>query len=109
MVEAAVDPADRGARRAGFLQNLVVDHPLIEQLGHLIALLHGLQLRDGAEVFNKAALEAAVAGLPADYRIEMIDESIFRQCSLFEWSRDLVSQYKEYPEYRDHGLGVVIL
>lgn len=61
------------------------------------------------EVFNKAALEAAVAGLPADYRIEMIDESIFRQCSLFEWSRDLVSQYKEYPEYRDHGLGVVIL
>ena len=61
------------------------------------------------EVFDKEALEAAAAGLAAEYRIKMIDESIFRQCKDLAWSRDLVSQYDDYTEYQDHGLGVVIL
>lgn len=66
-------------------------------------------LKKEKDIFNKDALKAAVDGLPAEYRIEMIDESTFQQCKEQTWSRDLVSQYENYSRYEEHGLGAVIL
>lgn len=59
--------------------------------------------------FDKKALKAAVAGLSAEYRIEMIDAAMFTQCKDLGWSRDLVSQYDNYEKYQECGLGAVIL
>lgn len=66
-------------------------------------------LKKEKDIFNKDTLKAAVDGLPAEYRIEMIDESTFQQCKEQTWSRDLVSQYENYSRYEEHGLGAVIL
>lgn len=61
------------------------------------------------DIFDREVLETAVVGLAEKYRIRMIDESLFMQCKNLPWARDLVSQYENYSEYQDHGMGVVIL
>lgn len=60
-------------------------------------------------IFNKDRLQSAVSELPLAYTIKMIDEGIFNWCKENNWSKDLVSQFKDYDMYRKLGLGVVIL
>ncbi len=61
------------------------------------------------DVFDREKLEKAVDSLSQEYNIKLIDEEVFNWCKDNGWSRDLVSQYRDYEEYRDKGLGVVIL
>src|SRR5699024_8005535 len=75
VLQAAVYPGNRRARRPGALQNVVVYHALAEIYGHLIALLHRLKLRHGAQVVKKAL--ALVHGLEREYRLIHIVASGF--------------------------------
>lgn len=59
-------------------------------------------------VFQREKLLAAVAALPPEYTLRMIDEAAFHLCGREDWSRDLVSQYRDYHEYRRLGLGAVV-
>ena len=59
--------------------------------------------------FDKKKLEEAVRLLNPAYTIQRIDENLFKQCEKKEWSRDLVSQFKDYEAYRKLGMGFVAL
>lgn len=66
-------------------------------------------VRKEPEVFDSERLQLIVQALPSEYRLQMIEEEAYRLCRDQEWSRDLVSQYKDYEMYRKLGLGVVIM
>ena len=51
--QGPVHPADGSAGGPRPLQDIVVDHPLLEQYRHLKALLHGPQLCHGTQVLEK--------------------------------------------------------
>ncbi|HHV09623.1 MAG TPA: GNAT family N-acetyltransferase [Clostridiales bacterium] len=61
------------------------------------------------EVFDKEKLREAVRSLAPEYSLQMIDEDVFNLCSLRAWSKDLVSQFKDYKMYERLGIGVAIL
>lgn len=59
-------------------------------------------------IFDRKKLEEAVASLPKEYQISMIDEPLYHQCKAEAWSADLVSAFPSYENYRRLGIGVVI-
>ena len=59
-------------------------------------------------VFDRKMLSKAAASLPAGYELRLIDEQLYDLCKSEPWSRDLVSQFGDYEEYRRLGLGVVV-
>ena len=61
------------------------------------------------DVFDRYKLKDIVMKLPSEYTINMIDENIFNYCKKKDWCRDLVSQFADWQEYKNIGLGVVIL
>lgn len=60
-------------------------------------------------IFNKGKLEKAVASLPKQYTLSMIDEELYQMCKNTTWSTDLVSQFPNYEKYHELGIGIVIL
>lgn len=59
-------------------------------------------------IFDTAKLENAVASLPGQYGIFMIDEDLYQKCRASTWSADLVAQFPGYENFRSLGIGVVI-
>ena len=59
-------------------------------------------------IFDRNKLQKFVSSLPPGYRMDLIDEPLYRQCRSQTWSADLVSQFRDYEEYRRLGLGAVI-
>lgn len=69
-------------------------------------------IRKEPDIFRGEILErlkTAVAALPEEYELKMMDEKLFLRCGKIPWCRDWVSQYEDYELYREYGLGVVIL
>ncbi|MDO4324042.1 MAG: GNAT family N-acetyltransferase [Lachnospiraceae bacterium] len=60
------------------------------------------------DIFDIEKLEKAVAALPEQYELSMIDERLYHMCKAEAWSSDLVSQFLTYTDYRRLGLGAVI-
>ncbi len=60
------------------------------------------------DIFDKKKLEKAVASLPEQYTLSMIDERLYQMCKAESWSADLVSQFPSYENYCKFGLGAVI-
>lgn len=61
------------------------------------------------DVFDVPKLERAILSLPEGFELKMLEEQEYHMCRNNDWSRDLVSQYKEYDRYKELGLGVVAL
>ncbi len=66
-------------------------------------------IKKEGDVFDREKLKAFVAELPNEYELAMIDEHLFKKCGEEAWSREFVSNYKDYDMYKKHGLGVLIL
>lgn len=60
-------------------------------------------------VFDREKLRRIAESLPPGYRLSEIDEELFYRCRGEAWSRDLVSQYADFAQYRRLGLGAVVL
>lgn len=60
-------------------------------------------------VWNLDRLRQAVAELPPEYTLCLIEEELYQKCLENPWSQDLVAQYGNYERYREAGLGVAIL
>lgn len=60
-------------------------------------------------VFNKEKLSNIVKNLAPEYSISLIGEVLFQQIQDLPWARDLCVNFATYQEYREHGLGVVVL
>ncbi len=61
------------------------------------------------DVFDKEKLQQAFLHLQEGYELKLLEEDEFKQCRKNQWSMDLVAQFKDYPTYKELGLGVVIL
>lgn len=66
-------------------------------------------IRKEPDVFDKDKLQGIVESLDQKYTIRKIDEPLYYACKNERWSKDLVSVYDGYEEYRELGMGYVIL
>ena len=61
------------------------------------------------DVFDRDRLRAAVDSLPEGYELRAMDQGLFLRCLEIPWCRDWVALYGDYAQYRERGLGAVIL
>ncbi|WP_343209198.1 GNAT family N-acetyltransferase [Anaerolentibacter hominis] len=66
-------------------------------------------LKKEPDAFDTDKLAGYVATLTKGYRIHPIDEAYFHAVRKEEWSKDLCSQFSSYEQYRDHGMGYLVL
>ena len=59
--------------------------------------------------FDTDKLQEVVKRLDQKYTLRMIDESLYYACKKEEWSKDLVSVYRDFAEYNKLGIGAVVL
>lgn len=84
--------------------------PLIEQnYGEKAKAVLRYAIKKEKGIFNQDKLQQAVSALSNDYTLCLIDEKFYRMCKSEQWSSDLVSQFKDYNEYKELGLGVVVV
>lgn len=60
-------------------------------------------------IFDREHLVHAASTLPKGYSVKMIDETLFSICQKERWSRDLVSQFPDYPSFSHLGLGAAVV
>lgn len=68
---------------------------------------YAMKKEEGA--FDREKLLDLASAIDSAYRLQMMDQEWFSRCKEQEWSRDFVSLYADYEEYRRIGLGVVAL
>lgn len=59
--------------------------------------------------FDKEKLEQAASDMPEGYELKMIDKTLYEACLSEEWSKDFVSNYKDYAMFEKLGLGVLMV
>lgn len=59
--------------------------------------------------FNREKLTNIVKNLNECYEIKLIDKELFTRVLKEEWSEDLCRNFKNDQDYKEHGLGVVVL
>lgn len=59
--------------------------------------------------FNKEKMERVIADIPTGLELKMIDEKLYNACLSEEWSRDFVSNYKDYAMFEKLGLGALMV
>lgn len=97
-------------------QNFMIMVPQNEYWESLITQFYGEKakivsryaIKKEPHIFNQEKLEKAVASLPEQYTLSMIDKRLYQMCKTEAWSADLVSQFSSYEKYYELGLGVVI-
>lgn len=61
------------------------------------------------DVFDRNKLEDMEAGLKKGCTIEMINQKYYKQAKKNAWSYDLCSQFDSYQDYKQHGIGAVVI
>ncbi len=61
------------------------------------------------DIFDEKKLKKIIGNLPPEFELRLIDNTLYERCLSESWSRDLVSLYFDYEQYRELGLGVVAL
>lgn len=97
-------------------QNFMIMVPQNEHWKTIITQFYGEKakivsryaLKKEPHIFDQEKLEAAVASLPGQYTLSMIDEPLYQMCKTENWSADLVSQFSSYEKYHALGIGAVI-
>lgn len=84
--------------------------PLIESVyGERAAKVTRYAMKKEADVFDERKLSSLAQSVSKGFTLRMIDRELFEDCRKHDWSRDFVSLYSDYEEYREKGLGVVAL
>ena len=84
--------------------------PMIEEcFGKKAKKVTRYAIKKERDIFCREKLEQIVAGLSKEYTIRFIDEELYNRCMQTDWCRDGVANYPDYEQYRQYGLGVVIL
>ena len=60
-------------------------------------------------LFDREYLEGLVDSLPEGFVVKSIDRSLYEACLAEAWSRDLVSNYPDFDQFLELGLGFVVL
>lgn len=97
-------------------QEFLIMVPQNRQWGQVIQEYYGEKARKFTRYaikketdFDRHRLSRIVESLSPEYELRMMDEACFGLCRANEWSRDLVSQFEDWPMYERLGLGAVVL
>ena len=98
-------------------QNFIIMVPQNEKWGEMIentlkdraVQVTRYAMKKEGDVFDREKLRKAVKSLPKGFELMPIDEKLYDYCKTQEWSKDLVSQFADYPVYHKLGIGVVAL
>lgn len=98
-------------------QNFIIMVPQNEEWGKMIEDCYKEKadkvlryaIKKQPKIFHEEKLQEIIKKLPDGYELKMIDEHLYNQCRENDWSRDFVSQYRDYETYDKLGLGAVIL
>lgn len=83
-------------------------YPLIEAVyGKNAKKAARYAIKKEADVFDRKKLKLYVDKIPEGFLLHMIDRELFDCCLQQGWSKDFVSLYTNYEEYKKKGLGVV--
>lgn len=91
--------------------------PQNESWGKLIESVYGEEaqsitryaIKKEGDIFDRNKLGKFVHSLPRKFQIVPIDEAIFFETKQESWCQDLCSQFSSYEEYREKGIGFVVL
>ncbi len=89
-------------------QNEFWKNAIIDFYGKRATVISRYAIKKEPHIFDKEKLEKAVASLPKQYTLSMIDERLYQMCRAEVWSADLVSQFPNYENYCKYGIGTVI-
>lgn len=59
------------------------------------------------DIFDREKLQRVVNGLNSSYELKLIDEEIYKEIMMEDWSKDLCSQFINAKDYCSRGIGVV--
>lgn len=66
-------------------------------------------IKKESDVFERKKLRKFAASLPEEFTLKLMDEALFDWCRAQDWTQDFVAQYRDYEQYREIGLGVLVL
>ena len=89
-------------------QNEFWKNAILNFYGKRATVISRYAIKKEPHIFDKEMLEKAVASLPEQYTLSMIDERLYQMCKAETWSADLVSQFPNYENYSKLGIGAVI-
>lgn len=81
---------------------------IIDFYGNRAAVISRYAIKKEPHVFNIKKLEKAVASLPRQYTLSMIDKELYAWCKAEAWSADFVAQFPDAESYSELGIGVVV-
>jgi len=90
-------------------QNVKWEKLITESYGRKAKLVTRYAIKKEEKIFDKNHLQKAVDSLQSEYKIKLMDREWFERCKLNVWSKDLVSQFRDYEMYKKLGIGVVIV
>lgn len=96
-------------------QDFIIMVPQNEEWARLIEMSYGEKakkviryaIKKEMDIFDIEKLKQAILSMPKGYELNLLGEAEYHMCRNNEWSKDLVSQYKDYGMYKELGLGVV--
>lgn len=100
-----------------FMSDEVLMVPQNESWEFLIRKIYGTAARGFAryaikkegDIFDRARLKRFVDKVSDPYCLKEIDRELYHKVLQHEWSKDFCALYKNYEDYRMHGLGYVAL
>ncbi|BBF44900.1 acetyltransferase, GNAT family [Lachnospiraceae bacterium KM106-2] len=66
-------------------------------------------IKKESDIFNRERLQQFIDGLDSEYEVKMIEGDLFIQAKQNHWSADLCSQFPSYEEYKEKGIGAVVV
>lgn len=98
-------------------QDFIIMVPQNDEWAKLIEIYYGEKakkvtryaIKKESDIFDIEKLEQVTLSLPEGYELKLLEEAEYHICRKNEWSKDLVSQYKDYDMYKELGLGVVAM
>lgn len=101
----------------GCNQDFIIMVPQSEEWAKLIEKCYGTNakrvtryaIKKEKDIFDIEKLKQVVSSLPNGYELKLLCEEEYYMCQKNEWSKDLISQYKDYDMYKSLGLGAVVL
>lgn len=60
------------------------------------------------DIFNVEKLNKIVSGINRPFKVQDIDKEMYNKVMKEKWSKDLCSHFKDYENYKNRGMGVVV-
>ena len=97
-------------------KNYIYIVPQNSEWGRMIEQCYGINaekqiryaFKKESNIFDTVYLKHLSENLPDGYTMRLMDEEWFYKCQQYGWSKDFVSQYKNYEIYQQYGLGVIV-